>query len=120
MMLQHVFEAAIRSKGSDQIVETLEDYVEQGKQPPRFLLQRISSIKDLPDRIYVLLKEHFPNQGAMLQKARQFTQPHFRGTGKEAASVKVPSKTNHKRIRLKKNHQQTLKYKDRKSLSQVS
>ena len=73
MMLQHVFEAAIRTKGSDQIAETLEDYVEQGKQPPRFLLQRISSIKDLPDRIYVLLKEHFPNQGAMLQTSRQFT-----------------------------------------------
>lgn len=50
------FETGIRLKSSDFIAEVLEDYVEAKKEPPKFLLQKISSLKDLPDRIYVLIK----------------------------------------------------------------
>lgn len=38
MMLNTVFEAAIRIKNSDRMVECLEEYVEQKKTPPKFLL----------------------------------------------------------------------------------
>lgn len=38
MMLNTVFEAAIRIKNSDRMVECLEEYVDQKKTPPKFLL----------------------------------------------------------------------------------
>lgn len=60
MMLNTVFEAAIRIKNSDRMVECLEEYVEQKKTPPKFLLQKISHATELPDRLYVLMKENFP------------------------------------------------------------
>jgi hypothetical protein len=37
-VLEVVLEAALRLKNSDRIVEVLEEYVEQKKEPPRFLL----------------------------------------------------------------------------------
>ena len=61
MMLNTVFEAAIRLKNSDRMVECLEEYVNQKKTPPKFLHQKISHAKELPDRLYVLMKENFPN-----------------------------------------------------------
>lgn len=61
MMLNTVFEAAIRLKNSDRMVECLEEYVDKKKTPPKFLLQKISHAKELPDRLYVLMKENFPN-----------------------------------------------------------
>lgn len=48
-------------KNSDRMVECLEEYVEQKKTPPKFLLQKISHAKELPDRLYVLMKENFSN-----------------------------------------------------------
>ena len=38
MMLNTVFEAAIRLKNSDRMVECLEEYIQQKKTPPKFLL----------------------------------------------------------------------------------
>jgi hypothetical protein len=37
-ILDNVFECAIRLKSSDRMVEALEEYVKQKKEPPRFLL----------------------------------------------------------------------------------
>lgn len=61
MLLNTVLEAAIRLKSSDRMVEALEDYVRQKKTPPKFLLQKISNARELPDRLYVLMKENFAN-----------------------------------------------------------
>ncbi len=61
MLMQIVLEAAVRQKSSDRMVEVLEEYVAQKKEPPKFLLMKISHAKELPDRLYVLMKENFAN-----------------------------------------------------------
>lgn len=61
MILNKVFESALRLKDSDKIYFILEDYVSLKKEPPRTLLNQISSVKDLPDKVYVILKENFGN-----------------------------------------------------------
>jgi hypothetical protein len=63
------------------------------------MLMKISNVKDLPDRIYVLLKENFDSKGLIQKKVREFSKPSFRN--KEGAIV-IPSDKNHKRIRPRK------------------
>jgi hypothetical protein len=113
-ILNVVLEAGIRKKDSDRLVEVLEKYVELKKEPPKFLLQKISHTKDLPDRLFVLMKEHFPNQGQFLKKVRDFSLPTFR---EKNGSVVLPSDKNHKRIRVKKQRKATMPAKTRKELS---
>jgi hypothetical protein len=74
-LLNTTFEAALRLKNSDRITELLENYVELGKEPSRILLNKISNVKDLPDRIYVLLRENFKRTGLMKSAVREFSQP---------------------------------------------
>lgn len=74
-------------------------------------------MKDLPDRLYVLMKEHFGDHGLMIKKVREFAPATFR---EKNASVIVPSDKNHKRIRNKKQKKASMPSKDRKSLSQIS
>ena len=81
------------------MVEVLEKYVELKKQPPKFLLQKISHTKDLPDRLFLVMKEHFGHQGQFLMGVRDFSLPTFR---EKNASTIVPGDKNHKRTRLKK------------------
>lgn len=66
-MLHQTFEVAIRKKDADYLVRVLEDYIEMKKGPPDFLLQKISMVRDLPDRLFVLLKDHFPKFGLILK-----------------------------------------------------
>jgi hypothetical protein len=89
----------MRKADSDRITELLEAYVDQKKEPPKFLLQKISHLKEVPDRLYVVMKENFDRQGIFLKKVRSFAPATFR---EKNASVIVPSDKNHKRIRLKK------------------
>ena len=88
--------------------------MELKKEPPKFLLQKISHTKDLPDRLFVLMKENFPNQGQFLKKVRDFSLPTFR---EKNGSVVLPSDKNHKRIRVKKQRKATMPAKTRKELS---
>ncbi len=113
-ILDNVLEGAIRSKNSDRMVEALEEYVKLKKEPPRFLLQKFSHARELPDRLYVILKENFGDHGKFLKKVREFPKATFR---EKNASVIIPSDKNHKRIRLKKQNKATLKAKDRKGIS---
>lgn len=117
MLLQIVLEAALRLKNSDRIAQVLEEYVDQKKTPPRFLLQKLSHTKDLPDRIYVIMKENFAHHGLFLKKVREFAPATFR---EKNASVIIPGDKDGKRIRLKKTKKTTLKTKDRKALSQFN
>lgn len=52
----------------------------------------------MPDRLYMLLKEHFGWRGKMGKKIREFEKPKFRDTDK----VGKPKTTSGKRIRPKK------------------
>ena len=109
MILNTVFEASIRMNSSDRMVEVLEEFVSQKKEPPRFLLQKISHIKGLPDRLYVIMKENFAFHGLFLKKVREFAPATFR---EKNASVIVPSDKNHTRIRIKKQGKRALTKKD--------
>ena len=112
-----MLEAGIRMKNSDRMVEALEEYVALKKEPPRYLLQKLSHARELPDRLYVLLKDNFTQYGKLIKKVRTFAPATFR---EKNASVIVPSNKNGKRIRHKKQGKATLKAKDRKGISQVS
>jgi hypothetical protein len=63
----------------------------------------------------MIVKENWAHQGTIKKKVREFSKPSFR----EEPKVKVPSNKNHKRIRLKKSGNATLKTRDRKALNSV-
>lgn len=117
MLLNTLFECSLRLNNSDRIFDVLQEYVDQKKEPPRFLLQKISHVKDLPDRLFVIIKENFGHHGLFLKGVREFSKPTFR---EKSASMIMPDKNNHKRIRLKKKQKQMASSKDRKAISQIS
>jgi len=75
MILGSFMEAGLRKEDSDIVCEALEKFVEIGHEPHPRVLKRLSSIKKMPDRMYVLLKKHFPDYGLMKLKVRQFDKP---------------------------------------------
>lgn len=69
---------------------------------------------ELPDRIYLLLKEHWPTKGYVAKEVRQFKKPTFR---ENWADKKLPKTTHYKRIKPKKQRKRNLGHNVRKSLS---
>jgi hypothetical protein len=76
----------------------LEDFLKYKIEAKEFLLRKLSYLKDIPDRLYVLLKDSFPNYGLTLKKVRPFSLATFR----EKSRDPIPMDINHKRHRLKK------------------
>lgn len=73
-------ETALRLKGSDRIAELLEKYVELKKTPANYLMNHISQVRQLPDRIYVLMRENWPSKGFISKSIRTFDKPTFKKT----------------------------------------
>ena len=66
MLLNQSFEAALMKKDSDRIVEKIKKFVELEIAPEKRLVKKLSYLKELPDRIYILMKDHFNNFGNLL------------------------------------------------------
>ena len=60
------------------IYEVLENFRDNKKNPHRRYLMRLSALKDIPDRLYVIIKENWPFYGLFLKKKREFSKPHLR------------------------------------------
>lgn len=78
LYLNSVLEASIRTDDADIVFDSLTDFVTIQREPHKRLVAQINNMKHLPDRIYVLMKEHFPWSGEMLRRTRQFEKPTFR------------------------------------------
>lgn len=115
MLLNQAFAASLLKKDSDRIVEMLETLIETKIEPRKNLIKKLSYLKDLPDRIYVLMKENFGDYGVLVKNVRSFSYPSFR----EKSRGDIPMNINHKRFRIKKEQKQTQSKKTRKALSSL-
>lgn len=89
LYLNSVLEASLRTDDSDLVYQSLTDFIAIKREPHKRLVNKISTIKNLPDRLFVLMKEHFPNSGLMNKKVREFEKPKFRETSKLSPKPKT-------------------------------
>lgn len=107
----------MRTNDADVIFDSLNDFIHIKREPHRRLINKLNNIKHIPDRIYVVLKEHFGWSGQMKRRTREFEKPTFR----EKNNFVVREKTNNgKRIKPKKAAtNQNMRSKDRRSINVV-
>jgi len=100
MILSKVLETAMRTENTDLVVESLERFIDIKQEPDDYYLVKLSRLKEMPDRLYFLIKDNFKSFGLMLKPVRKFPQPTFNENtipGSKKASIKSG-----KRIRMKK------------------
>ena len=118
MYLDSVVEAAIRTDDADIIYDALKDFVEIKREPHRRIVNQLNNILHIPDRIYVLLKQHFGWSGQMKRRTREFEKPTFRPIDKKF--IHSPKNLKGKRFKPKKQAtNQNIKYKDRRGTQVV-
>jgi hypothetical protein len=81
MLATSYLEAGMRmgETGSDIICEALEKFIEIDHKPHPRVLKKLSNIKHIPDRLFVILRKNFgAEDGLMRLKTRQFEKPSFR------------------------------------------
>ena len=82
MYLDSVLEAGLRTDVADVIYDALKDFVEIKRTPHKRIINKLNNILHIPDRIYVLLKQHFGFSGQMKRRTREFEKPTFRPVDK--------------------------------------
>ena len=55
----------MRTDDVDVIYDAIQDFVKIKKEPHYRLINKLTSIKSLPDRLWALLKINFPESGGM-------------------------------------------------------
>jgi pentatricopeptide repeat protein len=84
--LNYVLESGIRANKIDFIVESLEKFKENNLQPRPGLLRLLTNMEEVPDRLYVELKNWLPyNQ--MKHRIRQFRPPQFRERSRKLPGI---------------------------------
>ena len=117
MYLNSVLEASMRTDDADIIYDALNDFVNIKREPHKRLISKLNNIKHIPDRIYVVLKEHFGWSGQMKRRTREFEKPSFRQKSDFTPMIKT---TKGKRLKPKKMAtNQKMKSKDRRSVNVV-
>ena len=59
MVCDSVLETGMRTDDSNLVYETLVDFVEMKQEPHFRLKNQLANMEDLPDRIYLLLRENW-------------------------------------------------------------
>ena len=78
MICNTVLETALRTDDSDLVFESLTDFVDI-KQDPHFRLKgKLANLEDLPDRIYLLLRENWGVEHKALTGERKMAKPVLR------------------------------------------
>lgn len=111
MLVTTYLEAGMRMEegGTDIICEALLKMVEIGQTPHPRVLKKLSNIKHIPDRLFVILRKNFNQEhGLMRLKTRQFEGPSFRGKGEGMPSMTQGTPTFKKFKPKKAMHQRTL------------
>ena len=70
-------EAGLRRGDTDRVISALDTYDEIQQRPPFRFLKKLGETRDMPDRLYVRLKQH-RLFGWAAKKERRFTPPSFR------------------------------------------
>jgi hypothetical protein len=65
MYLNTVLEASMRTDNVDVIYDSIQDFVKIKKEPHYRLINKLTSIASLPDRLWALLKINFGDRGGM-------------------------------------------------------
>lgn len=100
-ILNIFLESGMRINNSDMIVEALEKITELEKTADPWLLRKLTSIKDLPDRIYAELKKNYlPYNFMTMERWKTFTPATFNNKGR--TPIKALTRINDKRIKLRK------------------
>jgi len=92
-------ESAIRTQDTDKVCDSLEKMREIGKQPRVGFLKKLGETRDLPDRLYVELK-NWRTFGYISKNIREFTPPMER-PNKEKNSLNLINFKGTKRIKMK-------------------
>jgi pentatricopeptide repeat protein len=99
-ILNILLESGMRINSSDMIVEALETITELKKEADPWLIRKLTSIKDLPDRIYAELKKNYlPYNFMTMERWKTFTPATFKN--KDRTPIKSITRINNKRIKLK-------------------
>lgn len=112
MLAASYLEAGMRmgETGTDVICEALEKFVEIGHVPHVRVMKKLSNIKHIPDRLFVILRKNFNQEfGLMRLKTRQFEKPTFRPKPEGMPQQTQGTPSFKSRFRPKKaQHQRTL------------
>lgn len=113
-----VLEAAMRTDDSDIVYDALQDFVAMKHEPHRRLKGTLANMKSLPDRIYIIMKEHFGGEHPALQRARAFELPTFGGGKPQGAAMTLNKGWKGKKYKPKKaSKNKLLTYKERKTMN---
>ena len=116
MLANIALETAMRTDDSDLIAETLLDFVNIKHTPHHRLKGKLANMADLPDRIYMIMRENFGDHTA-LQGQRKFSPASFRPGRTDVAG---PAKFKGKKINPRKaGVSKTVRSKDRKSINVI-
>ena len=103
-----MIQSAIRTDDADLVYDTLNDFIEIKREPHFRTLNTLNNMKHIPDRLFVLLHEHFGWSGQMTANVREFEKPTFRQKPKQNME---PEKIKGKRHKFnKKNVSKTMSY----------
>jgi hypothetical protein len=98
--LDAVLEASMRTDDADMVYDAMTDFIKIKREPHKRLLGKLNNMLHMPDRLYVLLKEHFGWSGQMTQNIRKFEKPSF--GDQYASKLSTPKGLTGKRYKLKK------------------
>ena len=71
-------EAGLRKEDPEIIIHALTKFIEIKQEPHERVLKLLGNLKQIPDELYVLLRQNFTTYGKLISRVRQFEFPSFR------------------------------------------